>query len=109
MRALMNAPPGKSLLGESDPMTSKEWATLWGKINGVQCTFEPASAEEQRAVCPPLLAGEMLASAIYVSKYGWAGGDPEVITPAQLGIKPDELMSAEEYIKNENWSAILNP
>ena len=107
VKALMEAPAGTTLLGQSDPMNVKQWAEAWGKANGVDCRFEAMSVEKFKEVAPPVLFGEIVASCLYTTKYGWAGGDPSVVEPKHLGVGKEKLATVENYIKSEDWSAIL--
>jgi len=46
VKALVDLPPGKELLGASQTMTWPEWMALWGKILGVHAGFKQVSADE---------------------------------------------------------------
>lgn len=108
VQALVDAPPGKTLLGTSEEMNFEDWAAIWGKVNGVKCTFHPVNKEELAGIVPPMLLEEMWGSMKYHSEYGYDGGDPEVLRPWDMGVQKSELMGVEEYIKKKDWSAVLN-
>ncbi|KAJ9613137.1 hypothetical protein H2200_003078 [Cladophialophora chaetospira] len=106
VRALVEAPPGTNLLGVSEHMTWVEWTKLWGETLGVTATFERVGEEEYFQGVPEPLSRELAETFRYVEEFGYTGGDPEVVTVDQLGIKIT-LTSMREYIKSEDWSSVL--
>ena len=58
---------------------------------------------------PDWMALEASESGTFSTKYGWAGGDPEVKAPNQVGVDVNQLTKVEEWIKNEDWSSVLRP
>jgi len=42
----------------------------------------------------------------YFDKYGYTGGDPDVVFPWDLGVNVKYTMM-EEYMKGEDWSSVL--
>jgi hypothetical protein len=46
VKALVDLPPGKDLLGCSELLTWPEWAKIWGDTLGVTATFKQVSYEE---------------------------------------------------------------
>jgi hypothetical protein len=111
VRALVlspSAPPGSSMLGFCELMTNEEYCALWGRVNGVQCRFEPLKYEDAlKAGMQEWMALEVSESGIYTTKYGWAGGDPEVKNPADLGVELKNLTTLEGWIRNEDWSSVM--
>ncbi|MCJ1386082.1 hypothetical protein MMC17_009207 [Xylographa soralifera] len=106
VKALVDLPPGKDLLGVSEHMTWPEWTKLWGDILGVKATFKQVSEDEYYRGVPDPLRRELSETFAYVEEFGYTGGDPEVLTAEQLGIKI-RLTSIEKYIKSEDWSSVL--
>ncbi|KAI0124144.1 hypothetical protein BJ170DRAFT_598467 [Xylariales sp. AK1849] len=46
VKALIDAPPGKHLLGVSQFTTGSEWMALWGDVMGVQVAYKKMSGDE---------------------------------------------------------------
>lgn len=108
VRALvLSAPAGTTLLGVSDPMTASDWAQLWGRVNGVQCVFEPAPLKAVEDALPPGLGREIGESCLYASEFGYDGGDPSVVYPKDVGVEVGELMTCKRYIEETDWSSVL--
>jgi hypothetical protein len=51
--------------------------------------------------------GEELLSANYSAEFGFAGRDPAVIEPRDLGFqeRPEDI---EEWMRQQDWSAVLS-
>lgn len=109
VRALVLAAPAESsMLGFCEMMTNEEFCALWGRVHGVECRFEALTYDDaMKAGMQEWLAEEVSESGIYTTKYGWAGGDPEVKNPAELGTKMDRLTKVEDWIRQEDWSSVL--
>jgi hypothetical protein len=43
----------------------------------------------------------------YAIKYGFAGGDPNVKRPEELGVDVSQLTDLEEWVRREDYSIIL--
>ncbi|KAI9660352.1 MAG: hypothetical protein M1821_009702 [Bathelium mastoideum] len=106
VKALVDLPPGKNLLGVSESMSWPEWTRLWGDVLGVKATFKQVSADDFFRDVPGPLRDDLAEGFAYVEEFGHTGGDPEVMTTEQLGIDVP-LTSMEEYIRSENWSSVL--
>lgn len=124
VKALVDLPPGKDLLGVSEWMTFPEWVEVWGRVLGVKTRFQQISKEEMFERVPAPMAQEIGDSFDYIEEFGFAGGDPDVLDPHQvrlvqifrtLGGLANFLQldlkipvtSMEEYIRSEDWSSIL--
>jgi hypothetical protein len=111
VRALVlspSAPPGSAMLGGCELMTNEEFCALWGKVNGVECRFKVLTyGDAIEAGMPEWMALEVSESGTYTTKFGWAGGDPEVKSPEELGVDVDKLTKVEEWIRREDWSSVL--
>ncbi|KAG6356040.1 hypothetical protein INS49_015425 [Diaporthe citri] len=107
VKALVDLPPGKDLMGVSEWMTFPEWVEVWGRVLGVKVGFRQISKEEMFEGVPEPMAQEIGDSFDYIEEFGFAGGDPEVLDPEQLDFKIP-LTSMEEYIRSEDWSSILD-
>ncbi|KAH8891752.1 putative hscarg dehydrogenase [Thozetella sp. PMI_491] len=107
VKALVDLPPGKELLGVSENMTFPEWIALWGKILGVKTGYKQVSRAEFFEGVPAPMAQELGDTYDFMEEFGFTGGDPDVLLPEQLDFKIP-LTSMEEYIKSEDWSSVLN-
>jgi hypothetical protein len=85
VKALVDAPPGKDLLGVSQTMTWPEWMKLWGDILGVKAGYKQISTEEFFKDVPEPLKTELADAWDYAHEFGYTGGDPDVVTPDQVG------------------------
>ena len=84
VKALVDLPPGKDLLGVSEHMTWPEWTKLWGDTLGVKATFKQVSDGEHFEGVPEPLTKELAESFAYVEEFGYTGGDPETVTAEQV-------------------------
>ena len=111
VRALVlspSAPPGSAMLGGCELLTNEELCALWGKVHGVECRFEVLTYDHAiEAGMPEWMALEVSESGTYTTKFGWAGGDPEVKSPGELGVDVGKLTSVEEWIRREDWRSVL--
>lgn len=125
VKALVDMPPGKDLLGVSEWMTFPEWAAVWGQVLGVKVRFQQISKEDMFEGVPAPIAQEIGDSFDYLEEFGFAGGDPDVLDPQQvrpmpliriLGFLANTMQldvkipvtSMEEYVRSEDWSSILS-
>ncbi|TGO47981.1 hypothetical protein BCON_0256g00090 [Botryotinia convoluta] len=106
VKALIEMLPGKNLIGVSERMTWKEWVKIWGDILGVKAGFRQVSEEVFWKGVPEAMR-ELQVAWEYVDEFGHAGGDSDVVRPEELAVKIP-LTSMGEYIKSEDWSAVLN-
>lgn len=86
VRALVRAPPGKTLLGVSQLITYGEYAKIWGEVNGVPTRFKNVSGEEYGKMLPETIREELLESIAYVEDFGWDGGEPGVLRPWDVSV-----------------------
>ncbi|TKA77272.1 hypothetical protein B0A49_00971 [Cryomyces minteri] len=104
---LVQAPPGKTLLGVGEMISFKKWPVTWGKpVMNQGCKYEESTVEEFDTTMPGGMGRDMGEMFLYMGQYGYDGGDPSVVHPEDLGVDIPAT-SVEEYIKSENWSAIL--
>lgn len=86
VKALVDLPPGKNLLGVSEHMTWPEWTKLWGEVLGVKATFKQVSEDDYFRGAPDPLKKELAETFAYVEEFGYTGGDPEVLTVEQVSL-----------------------
>jgi hypothetical protein len=84
VKALVDLPPGKDLLGVSEWMTFPDWVELWGRVLGVKTGYQQISREEMFEGIPSHMAQEIGDSFDYIEEFGFAGGDPDVVDPEQV-------------------------
>ena len=110
VKALLDAPYGTVLLGQSDRVTIQQLVELWAEATGKQAKLESLSFEQAVQEIDATMPGwgqEMAENILYYRDYGYDGGDPTVKRPADLGIKADELTSYKDYLKSQDWSSLL--
>lgn len=102
VQALLEAPPGSTMLGYCKLMTLAEYADLWGQTKGVKCSVVEVDDIKDEKV-PEWLALEIGANQKYVTNWGWAGGDPEIKSPEQLGVDMSLLTNIEKWTREEDY------
>ncbi|KAH9204493.1 hypothetical protein DL95DRAFT_319361 [Leptodontidium sp. 2 PMI_412] len=105
-KALVQVSPGKNLLGFGSMMSWNEWVHVWGRVHGVECRFERLDRKFVEDTVPGGVGAEIADMFEYISDFGYDGGDPSVVHPSSLGVEVP-VLTAEEYIKTEDWSSIL--
>jgi hypothetical protein len=98
-------PAGTDVLGASEIITKPDYAALWGHTLGVKATVRDVSEEEYVKYIPEGMEATLVDLVRFFAEYGYAGGNPNVKTPAELRI---ETTSLEEFFRGEDWSAVLN-
>lgn len=84
VKALTQVEPGKHLLGASGILSWNEFATLWGKVHGVECRFQPLDRKVVEDAVPGGVGEELADMFEYIGDFGYHGGDPNVIFPANV-------------------------
>lgn len=102
---VLHHPAGTDVLGASEIVTKEEYAAIWARTQGVEARVRDVNEEEYVKYLPEGYEAGMLDMFMFFAEYGYAGGNPKVKTPAELGI---ETGSLDEYFRAENWSAVLN-
>lgn len=102
---VLHQPAGTDVLGASEIITKTDYAALWGRTLGVEATVKDVSEEEYVKHIPEGFEATIVDDVRFFTEYGYAGGNPKVKTPAELGIKTTTL---EEFFRGEDWSAVLN-
>ncbi|EUC46540.1 hypothetical protein COCMIDRAFT_92722 [Bipolaris oryzae ATCC 44560] len=101
---VLHHPPGTDVLGASQIISKEDYAALWAKTQGVEATVRDVDEEEYVKYLPEGFDKTVLDDFRFFAEYGYAGGNPKVKTPEQLGIKTTSL---EDYFRSEDWSAVL--
>jgi hypothetical protein len=84
VKALVDMPPGKNLLGVSEMVTWEKWVETWGKALGVKANVKRVLLEEYMETYPSILKEEVGQSFLFSAEFGWTGGDPNVLTPDEV-------------------------
>lgn len=105
VQGLINAPAGSTMLGYCKQVAYGDYWRTWAKIQGVKLEIE--DKEFEFADLPEWLKWEFNDAFKYVVKYGFAGGDPELRSPEELGVDVSELTDVEEWLRKEDFSSIL--
>jgi len=101
---VLHHPAGTDVLGASGIVTKPDYAALWGRTLGVKATVRDVSEEEYLKYVSEGMESTLVDLVRFFAEYGYAGGNPKVRTPADLGI---ETTSLEEFFRSEDWSAVL--
>ncbi|KAI1845055.1 hypothetical protein JX265_008360 [Neoarthrinium moseri] len=101
---VLHHPVGTDVLGASEIITKPDYASLWGRTLGVKTTVRDVSEEEYVKYIPEGMEATIVDDLKFFAEYGYAGGNPRVKTPEELGI---ETTSLEEFFRGEDWSAVL--
>jgi hypothetical protein len=106
VRALVESPPGKTLLAYTALLSFKEVAKLWSQATGQPAKHRQVTMEEVKKQFPT--EGEETNSVMYAAEFGYAGGDPSVIQPKDLSFqsRPGDI---EAWIIPQDLSQIISP
>ncbi|KUJ18857.1 NAD(P)-binding protein [Mollisia scopiformis] len=108
VQALAKLPPGKNLIAYANLITWEEYVKLWSKVTGVPAAFEKATIADHDKIVPGGLGEEVGEMFAYAQEFGYWGGDDKSVTfTKDLGVEV-RVTKAEDYIKNEDWSELLN-
>ena len=111
VRALLKAPHGTVLLGESDPMTVQQLVELWGQVTGTKTKLIILGKDEgirEIDAVMPTFGEEFVENSEYYRDFGYDGGDPAVKRPADLGIQKSDLTSFRSYLERQDWTSVVN-
>jgi nucleoside-diphosphate-sugar epimerase len=85
VKALVESPPGKTLLAFTAMLSFNEIAKLWSLATGKPAKHRQVTMEEVKKQFPT--EGEETNSVMYAAEFGYAGGKPDVIEPKDLGFE----------------------
>ncbi|KAK8054817.1 hypothetical protein PG993_000044 [Apiospora rasikravindrae] len=89
-------PAGTDILGASEIARKPEYAALWDRTQGVKAAVRDVSEEEYVKYLPEGFEATIVDDLRFFAEYGYAGRNPRVKTPAELGIKTTSL---EEFFR----------
>lgn len=67
-------------------MTMPRFMDIWGQIHGVKVSYEQVSYDDFFEGTPAALKEEIGDSFKFIEEFSISGGDPEVLTPAQVSL-----------------------
>lgn len=105
-KALVELSPGKLISGAGSYISFDEWCDTFGKVNNVKCVFKKMPRDAMEAAMGPVYGPEIADMYEYFDKFGFEGGNPDVVFPWDLGIDV-RYTSMEEYLKGEDCSSVL--
>lgn len=107
-RALLDAPPGTTMLGHSGRHTIEYFCALLSKKAGVSVQAKYVTAADVRSMFPGDIGREIAASVEYSQRWRYEGvGDDNLKEPAELGVDVSKLMTLEQYVDTEDWRELL--
>ena len=126
VRAALQSPPGKTILGSGDSLSWSDWFKVWCEVHKVPFGgYDEIPIETYVNSFPmPELAGEFAEMFAYFDEFGYTGGDGDVVNAkdvspiddafsdtadqeSQLGV-PCPLTTWEEHVKLEPvWADAL--
>ena len=101
---VLHHPAGTDVLGASEIITKPDYAALWGRTLEVKATVRDVEEDEYVKYVPEGFEATIVDDLRFFAEYGYAGGNPKVKTPAELGIKTTSL---EDFFRSEDWGAVL--
>jgi hypothetical protein len=105
VQALVGSPAGSTMLGYSQQLSYGDLWRMWARVHGVK--LEIKDEELDFGDMPEWLQWEFRESFAYVVKCGFAGGNPEVKSPEDLGVDMSLATDVEEWVRKEDYSSIL--
>ncbi|KAI9170611.1 NmrA-like family domain-containing protein [Paramyrothecium foliicola] len=102
---VLRHPAGTDVLGASEIITKPDYAALWGRTLGVKATVRDVSEEEYLRHIPEGMEAIIVDDLRFFSEFGYAGGNPKVKSPTELGIKTTPL---EDFFTSEDWTEVLD-
>lgn len=87
-KSLIDSSPGKTLLGYSQWLTWREFMRIWCETLGLPLSPNPhrsiTSEELRNSVVANQLKDQVTECLLYVEEFGWDGGEPGVLHPAEV-------------------------
>jgi hypothetical protein len=105
VQALVDAPAGSSMIGYAKEKTHGDHWRTWARVHNVKLDIQNRAFDF--GDMPDWLQREFDEAMAYAIKYGFAGGDPNVKRPEELGVDVSQLTDLEEWVRREDYSSIL--
>jgi len=112
VHALANSPPQSEIklyYGYSEMLSFNAWAALLSKALGAKVNYKELTIDEydERITFHKGVGRELGEMYSYSAEYGYDGGEEGIIPILDLPLRRPAI-SMEEYVKNEDWSALLS-
>ena len=110
VQALVSAPAGTVLLGESDPITVERFMQTWSATTGHPARLHSMTTEEFKTIVEPVMPSfgqEFAENFQYYRDFTYTGRDPSVKRPGDLGIDPTRLTTFMEFLGEQDWNSLL--
>jgi hypothetical protein len=108
VKALLDLPAGVNLVGAGSLISWGDWCSIWGQLNGVECTYERQDRQAFEEVAGPI-GREVADMYQFFEQYGYCGVDQEdVVYPWDLPVQV-HYTTMEEYMQSQDWSSVLHP
>lgn len=108
VKVLLDLPPGMNLVGAGSLISWGEWCDIWGRANGVKCTYE----RQDRQVIEDsagVVGREIADMYQFFEDHGYCGVDEEeIVYPWDLPVQV-KYTTMEEYMHSQDWSSVLRP
>ncbi|KAI1269052.1 NAD(P)-binding protein [Xylariaceae sp. FL1019] len=106
VRALIeDEEPGKRLLAYDSYLTVDQIAGVWSNVTGKPAKFVGMSMQAVHEMTK--VPFEVLEGAAFIGEYGYMGGIPDAMEPAQLRNKP-ETPTYEEWLRGRDVNELLS-
>ncbi|EAS29203.1 uncharacterized protein CIMG_07949 [Coccidioides immitis RS] len=108
--AVSKMPAGKSYLAAGSICSWSEYMRTWSLVNGLPASYEQATIEQVIEAAPDKEFGREVADMFaYSSDPGYDGGDQTLLKAEDLRAAGIEcpMTTLEEWMKKEDWSAVL--
>ncbi|CAG9949453.1 unnamed protein product [Clonostachys rosea f. rosea IK726] len=107
VKALVNAPAGKNIIGYREWLTMQELALSFTKATGLRAESVTLPPGEFHLPLPDELKLELGENFAYWNEFGYeARNDPTIIHPRDLE-SPPSLDTVEDYWKKQDWSKVF--
>ena len=106
VKALVTSSQPCAVLGGSRFLSVVDFWRLWAKIKNVKVVEEIVDRIGDDTI-PDWLHEEIADSKTFTQSYGWAGGDPEVKKPEEIGVEMGKLTDLERWIVEEAYEGFL--
>lgn len=90
VRALLQVPPGKTVIGFGSMMSWDDYIKLWGDILGIPgCRYQQIDLEAAAKLAPGNmeLGYEIAEGYAFTGEFGFDGGDPTVLQPQDVSFE----------------------
>ncbi|KAI3574089.1 hypothetical protein IWW34DRAFT_885339, partial [Fusarium oxysporum f. sp. albedinis] len=107
VKALVQNPPGKSVIAYREMLTHREVADIFTKVTGLKTEIVTLPKGRLDAQLPDELKMEFEDNFAYLNEFGYDYGDePAVIRPRELDPAP-VFETIEDYFRKHDWTKVI--